>query len=291
MQALWNALLTTALLGTEQRKCTVVSSEVEFLNSLQGVDPEGDHESWVLLASAYAATYRRAGQIPPAAPLTQTLTPAPAETKRACSAPVAARIASALVETRTQEPFLEEMLLTLASKGRIVPPYLLPDLLNWAQRNKQRRALIAPVVGERGHWLTQVNPEWKNALQFDPKDVADQAEAAHKLSGQQALYAALNITENIFSKGFSILKGQGFSAYGRLIQLTMEKLTTLSKPGGTYFSEQELSKIAVAVPAGALPELISQIRKALASGEYTWLSQLAEYLELRQQMLEELNLE
>jgi hypothetical protein len=291
LQGQWNALLTTALLGTEQRKCTVVAPEVEFLNSLPGVDPDGDHEGWVLLASAYAATYRRAGQIPPTMPPTQTLTPAPVETKPYCSALVAARIGGALIEIRTQEPFLEEILLALASKGRIVPPYLLPDLLYWGQRSKQRRALIAPVVGERGQWLTQVNPEWKNALQFDPKEVADQAEAAHKLSGQQALYAALNITENIFSKGFSVLKGQGFSAFGRLIQLTMDKLLTLSKPGGSYFSEQELSKIAVAVPAGALPELTSQIHKALANGEYTWLSKLAEYLELRQQMLEELNLE
>lgn len=295
MQEQWNELLATALLGTEQRKCAVVEPELEWLNSIAIANPTQAHEEWVLLASAFAATYRRAGQIPPTA--TTTLVPAPRETKPYCSAPVATRLASALNEARTMEPLVEEMLRILAIKARIVPPALLPDLLTWAQRNKQRRAWILSVVGERGAWLAANNPEWKNSLQVDDKDVIDPAEAMQRITGQQALYDALDITEkptnNIFSKGLNFFKGQGSSEHHRLVQLTLEKLTTLAKPDGThYLSETEVSKIAVAVPTAALPELNKNLRQVLAKQEsMPWLTTLADRLEFRQQMLEELNRE
>ncbi len=212
LQAQWNALLATALLGTEQRKCAVVSPEVAFLSSLQQADPEKDPETWVLLASAYAAMYRRAGQTPAAVQPSQKITPAPTETKRYCSAPVAARLATLLTEAKVMEPFLEEMLIAFADKELLVPPHLLPALLTWGKRSKVRRALLIPVVGARGgYWLTQQNPEWKNALQTDRTDPTEQAEMAQPVSGQQALYEVLNITDSLFSKTYSVFKGQGLS--------------------------------------------------------------------------------
>jgi hypothetical protein len=290
VQEQWNDLLATALLGTGQRKSALVAPELEFLNTLKTDTPNQDQEGWLLLASAYAALYRRAGQIPQTA--TATLALAPPESKPTTSAPVAARLAFALAEARTMEPFVEEILLILAKQGRIVSPALLPDLLTWGQRNKERRALIAPVVGERGLWLTTINPDWKNALQTDAKEAVNPVEAMHRISGQQALYDALSITDNIFSKGFSLLKGQGFSAHGRLIQTAMEKVATLAKPGGTYFSDLDVSKIAVAVPAAALPEFSGQLHKLLNSQQLMpWATDLADRLDFRQQMLEELNRE
>lgn len=254
------------------------------------------HEEWLLLASALTAAYRRAGQIPQAT--SATLAPAPPESKRYCSAPLADHLATILSDTRALEPLLIELLLLLAEKGRIVPPALLPDLLTWGQRFKERAALVAPVAGERGLWLTQLNPAWKKMLQFEDSNFVTRQAAIimPRITGQFALYSALNIdeseTNNIFSKGLSLLKGQGFSAHGRLIQLSMDKLTTLAKPKGTYYGDQEVSKIAVAIPAAALPDFISQTRKALANQELMpWLSDLADRLEFRQQILEELSRE
>jgi hypothetical protein len=281
--------LATALLGTEQRKCTVVAPEIEFLNALESIDAEKNHETWVLLASAYTATYRRAGQMPQQVKPSQMIAPAPTETKRTCSTLVAARLAALLGEARTMEPFLDELLIELARKERLVPPTLLPDLLTWGKRSKQRRALLVPVVGERGHWLAQHNPEWKNALRVEAAEGAEQAGTTRIVSSQQALYDVLHITDNIFSKTYSIFKGQGLSGHGRLIQQVMDKVLTLSKAGGTYYTDPELVNVAVAAPPAILPEVISRIHKALASGGYTWLSRLAELLEFRHQMLEELN--
>jgi hypothetical protein len=289
MQAQWNALLASALLGTEQRKCTVLSPEVEFLAAHETVDRDKDHEAWLLLASAYAATYRRAGQRPPAAQPAQRLAPAPAETKRYCSAAVAARIAYMLTEARTMEPFLEELLLYLIGQERIVPPFLLPELLAWGQGSKSHRALLTLVAGERGPWLARHNPEWKNALQIDPKVAAERAEAARKLSSQQALYDALNITDNIFSRGYSIFKGEGLSGHGRMLQLVVDKLVALGNAGQASIGEAQLFKIAVAVPPVILSELISRLQGLLVNSERSWGSRLVELLEYRQQMLAELN--
>jgi hypothetical protein len=284
LQEQWNALLATALLGTEQRKCTVVSPEVQFLSSLSSVDPEKDHEEWVLLASAYASAYRRAGQMPSEVRSAQLLPPAPAESGQICSAPVAARLADLLNEANILEPFLDEALTLLAAKKRLVPPGLLPDLFNWARRNKERRALLPPIVGERGQWLAALNSEWKNVLQVDGTEIADKP----PVSGQQALYAALKIEDNIFSKTFSVFKGQGLGGHERMIHLVMEKVLAESKPGRTYYNDHGLVTIAIAAPPAILPELINRIFAALKAGEYTWLARLLELLEYRQQMLEEI---
>lgn len=290
MQEQWNELLATALLGTEQRQCVVSAPELEFLNALPTANPTQDHEGWMLLASAFAATYRRAGQIPAAS--TTPLSPAPPESKPYCSPSVAAHLASALVEVRTMEPLVEEVLLTLAMQSRILPPALLPDILAWAQRNKQPRAWIAPVVGERGRWLVEHNREWKNALQVDAKNTIDPTEALQQITGEKPLYETLQLANNIFNTTFSFFKRQELGPHALLIQLTLEKLTTIAKPGNTYYSEPAISKLAVAVPAAALPILNRELRQLLAAKEYMpWLTTLVDRLEFRQQMLEELNRE
>jgi hypothetical protein len=277
--------LATALLGTEQRKCTVVSPEIEFLSSLDSVDPQNDHEAWFLLASAYVSTYRRAGQTLAEIQPAQILPAAPAESKQLCSTPVAARLANLLVEATTMEPFLEEALTLLAHKERLVHPGLLPDLFNWAKRSKQRRGLLVPVVGERGQWLAMHNPEWKNVLQVDGEEAVRHA---GNVSGQQALLAALNIDDNFFSRTFSVIKGRALGGNARLIQLVMDKLLAESKPGRAHYPEQQLVRIAAVVPPVILRELTSRIYSALAKEQTTWLPRLADLLDYRRQMLEEM---
>ena len=264
---------------------------MEFLSALDAVDREKDHEAWVLLASAYAATYRRAGQTPPVSKPSLLPTPAPKESKPYCSPRVATRLANMVGEVGTYEPFLEEALIALARKGLIVPPAAVIDLLVWGRNNRHRRVLLIPVVGERGHWLTSQNPQWKNALQVDPTDpTTTQDQVAQAMSSQQALYDALNITDNIFSKTLSVFKGQGPSSNRRMIDQVMEKVLAMSTPGQkvVHMNERQLAKIAFTVPPVILPELVSRIRKAVATGDTTWLYRLGDLLEFRLQMLEEL---
>jgi hypothetical protein len=290
LQTQWNALLATALLGTDQRRTNVASPEFDFLSKREGVNPETNHEAWVLLASAYAATYRRAGQIPPTAPHAQNFPIAAAETRPYCAAPVAARLWLLLNNTPQWDLFLEELLAALARKGQIVPPNMLPTLLTWTQRSKRRRnPLIAPVIGERGLWLAALNDEWKQALQVDP---ADQGEVAPQVSSQQALYRALGITgdkvdENIVSKALRIFGGSSQGSHGRMVQQVMERLLELSKVGGTYYNDNQLIQVAAAVPPVILPELIHRIQQALAQKQTMWLGRLGEFLEQRLEILEE----
>ena len=281
-------MLATALLGTEQRKCSVISPELEFLSARQELDHVADHEAWLLLAAAYAANYRRAGQIPPVDGRGSSFPAAQKEKQPYCSPALAARLASLLPEGMQTDPLTEELLAGLVRKQKLAPPHLLPTLLNWGQRSKERRALIAPVVGERGHWLASINPAWKNALHVDG---ADKKGSERSFGSQQTLYDLLGITDNIFSKTFTVFKEnvlRGKGQHSRMLHLVMSKLLDFSRPGGTRYAEHELIRIAAAVPIYLLPELIHEIRLALSRGEYTWLARLGELLEFRHQMLEEL---
>lgn len=217
-------------------------------------------------------------------------TPAPPESKPYCSPRVAHLLVKMMQDLRLYQSFLDEALIILARKGLIVPPHLLVDLLAWGRNSKQRRVMLTRVVGERGHWLVAHNAQWKNALQFEPADEAELARTIQMMSTQQTLYLLLDITDNIFSQTYSVLKGQGFSANARMIQQVMDSLRVKSSYGqkGTPLPDWQVTTIALAVPPTILPELISHVRKALAEGEYRWLSLFGELLEFRHQMLEEL---
>jgi hypothetical protein len=308
MQTQWNELLATALLGTEQRQRALLSGEaegLEFLASIEASDPE----QWLLLASAYACTYRRAGQIPPEIARTQTVPAASAESKQRCSMQVANRLVDLLQQAEIKELFLVESLTILTGKGRLVPPALLPDLFEWAKRNKQRRALLVLVVGERGKWLAMQNPEWKNVLQVEDKGLVEEAAGSIHLPGEQAVIEALELSvkENFLSKALSFLPGQGGSREARLVQAIMDKLLADRKDRRVFHSEQGLVKMASVMPPAILPQLIGRMRQALSNREPSWLeglsqinpsnsalgnqgwfAKLAELIEYRHQMLEEL---
>jgi hypothetical protein len=297
-------------LGTEQRQravASIVAGDGEGLEFLASIDPH-DPEQWLLLASAYACTYRRAGQVPPVIAPAQTISAAPIESKRRCTPQVASRLADLLQQAKTKELFLVEFLTILAGKERLVPPALLPDLFTWAKRNKQRRALLLPVVGERGKWLAAQNPEWKNSLQVESAGSVEETADAMGFDAEQAVLDALKVSikENFLSKALSFLPGQSRSRETKLIQAIMDKLLADSKAGRTYYSEQGLVKMAQVMPPAILPELAKRMRQslsneqparlqgltpvppsAIALGNQGWFARLADLLEYRYQMLEE----
>jgi hypothetical protein len=124
----------------------------------------------------------RAGRAPPAldlwepsgfqpAPAASPAGPvdaAPAETLAPCPARAEALLALLL---RGVHPaaVLSEWLQLLRRHGARLPARCLPKLLDMATRQPALRPLAAPVLGERGRWLGQLQPEWGwAAMQHGP---------------------------------------------------------------------------------------------------------------------------
>jgi hypothetical protein len=147
----WSELLSAALLGTSR------------------APDQGDDAAADLLDRAAAwAGYRRAGAVlatgsqPPAA--------AEAESLPVVAAAAAGRLALLLEESgsgatrfldaATRESMVDEWLATARARGRLVPPELLPALLDYGLPRRDLREAIAAAGGVRAQWLAQHNPQW-----------------------------------------------------------------------------------------------------------------------------------
>src|SRR5260221_2733462 len=148
-----DTLVTLALVGTEQQpdKDTGTRTPIDTLTA--GFSGR-EMERRLLLAAGAWAIYRQAGKGPghlPTAP-----EPAAPETLRTC-APALARLVEDML-AGTHDDLLPEALERMEKAGLHLPPELLPTALN--AQSSQLRTALAPVLGERGRWLSQFNPAW-----------------------------------------------------------------------------------------------------------------------------------
>jgi hypothetical protein len=152
----WDHLRTTALVGTARR-------EVPPIPDLgPAVRVAATREETLLDAAALGDAVRRAGRLADRAPDPDV--PAPDEG----AAPAPAPAAQLLELLLTQGPVAAGARVTLivhwlecaAAAGRIVPPRLLPTLLDSATPMSALRPKVRPVLGERGAWLAARNPAW-----------------------------------------------------------------------------------------------------------------------------------
>jgi hypothetical protein len=141
----WHELMAVALVGTDRRSSTV--------------DP-----SAVLDEAAAWAAYRRAGVLAPSGvkgPLAAGPEDAPA-----VGDPAAARLAALVagdlrqIDVASRMALLEEWLSVAVERGRLVPPALLPDLLDYGRYHRELRERIVAVGGVRLQWLAGQSPEW-----------------------------------------------------------------------------------------------------------------------------------
>jgi hypothetical protein len=141
-------LLRVALLGTRQ------SGE-----SIPAFPAAADTpEQQLLLAAGTLALMRKAGHQPgPAAG--PPLAPAPPELLPLVGPKGTGHLHQMLVNSLHLD-LLPDYLTRLAARDLLVPPALLVPLLLHAARSVATRALLAPVLGSRGHWLAGLNPEW-----------------------------------------------------------------------------------------------------------------------------------
>ncbi|MFD3436056.1 DUF5691 domain-containing protein [Streptomyces sp. NPDC058685] len=161
--ALWEELVTSALLGTDRR------------TPPEPVTATGrDAPAALLDAAAIHTVRRRAGLVPAQAAARPE--PAPDDTRRHLPVPARRRLAQLLADRsapssggrRGTAPDLTELLpqwLAAANEqGYRVPPPLLPALLDAARARTDLRPQALAFAGARGLWLARFNPEWKFAL-------------------------------------------------------------------------------------------------------------------------------
>jgi hypothetical protein len=149
-------VLTAALVGTERGPSIVDGPEA------------------LLDASAALAVARRAG----ARPILGLATgePAPVETAPVALPAAVVRLGGLLAGDRlpadVRVELLAEWLRCAATRGWLVPPELLPALLDTARTLKPLHPLIASTGGARAGWLAARNPEWSYLLaEVDPGSV------------------------------------------------------------------------------------------------------------------------
>jgi hypothetical protein len=150
----------------------------------------------LLEAAAVALTCRRAGVEPESGHV--PLAPAPAETDPPLPAAASARLARILGGGAPggghhEQELLAQWLTAAAARGGLVPPAILPDLLEAGRRNTAIRAGTARVSGRRGAWLAGQRADWRWLLaEAAPVPAADWATAttAERLGHLSALRAA-----------------------------------------------------------------------------------------------------
>jgi Family of unknown function (DUF5691) len=147
-------IIAIALAGTsrQERVNLTTGTPVDtLLNQLS----EGEVERAFLLGAGAWAVYRQAGT--QTQHIDQANTPAADETLRECSPEMALLLSQFL--SGTNDELLPEALEHLRLNQLRLPFRLLPQVLSVT--NKETRATLAPLLGERGRWLSQFNASWQ----------------------------------------------------------------------------------------------------------------------------------
>ncbi|MEI6180557.1 MAG: DUF5691 domain-containing protein, partial [Chloroflexales bacterium] len=191
----WADLVAAALVGTDRRVPAlppIGGALGELLGKLaQGADPAGA----LLGAAAAVSLYQRAGWLPPTG-AAQPFPPCPPDDLPECSTRAGEHLAQLL--TGTHAAALQEWLAALVAAGRTVPAALLPALLERGRTEEPLRPVIVALLGARGRWLADLNPDWDYATM--PGDVsAAEVVTSHWETGSRdarlALLARLRAAE------------------------------------------------------------------------------------------------
>lgn len=148
-----NALLQPVLKGTARQSAVElqVTSEVQtLLKQLNDLD----QEDRLLLAAGATAIYSQAGYL---APVLASHTAAAPSSIRVVQSPRLVAILQQVLLSQRKELFIE-FLQGLHTHGVYFPYEILPEALDIM--DPVIRKCLLPVLGERGHWLSQWNPRW-----------------------------------------------------------------------------------------------------------------------------------
>ena len=112
--------------------------------------------------AALLSQYRRAGWQPPILD-NSPFTPCQSETLPPCTSKAFEFLRQILREENSeiQGKLLREWLYLAQTAGQRTPFEILPLLLNKGRENKQLIPYLITTIGQRGHWLAKLNPEWQ----------------------------------------------------------------------------------------------------------------------------------
>jgi len=154
----WNNIIQTAMLGTKRKQVTadelpeVLSDAVTVITGNTNIDKE---EQFLQIVSL-AFNYRQCGVQPLHKEI--SIPPAPAEEKPYCI-PKAFMVLKDILE-EDADSLLQLWLQLCSRKGQLIPPSLLPALLDKATLQKKLRTLVEDCMGKRGEWLSAFNKSW-----------------------------------------------------------------------------------------------------------------------------------
>lgn len=160
MMRAWEHILNTAMLGTDKPFTGEPALPVEIKTIVDGI--EGleylDKEEKFLQKAALIYNYRQCGFVS----IQKTNLPlnmADAEISPYCTDTAFNTFNNLLEEDNLA---LLELWLTLCSKkGQLLPPEVLPAILDKADINPSIQSLVVSCAGNRGKWLSQFKPQWR----------------------------------------------------------------------------------------------------------------------------------
>ena len=258
---LWNDILATAVVGTEQRELTLATREDELGRLLAQID-RTDRESSLLSVASVVALYRSAGIAPPvdAHPLSEAAAPDEA----ICGSRASGQHLASMLEGEFRD-VLPEWLAALAQAHKRVPEEHLPALLDCGSMDSDLRGMIVAVIGQRGEWLAAQNPAWAYAIRRDEKEVWETAGREERL----LLLDRARAVEPDKARELLATTWAQESARDRVVFL--EKLSAGLSPNDESFLNEALQDRSVEVRRAArtllakLPSEFSRRLKKLAS--------------------------
>lgn len=164
---LWDDILATAVVGTEQRELKLAVRDDELGRLLTQID-NSDREGSLLSAASVVALYRSAGIALPADTLPLPEVSARDDASR--SSAVSGQHLALMLDGEFRE-VLREWLAAMKKAHKRVPEEYLPALLDDGRGDYSFHRLIADVVGQRGEWLAAQNPDWHYASRREEKDL------------------------------------------------------------------------------------------------------------------------
>jgi hypothetical protein len=164
----FDALVQVALLGTERQPPPEITTSSTPLGQLQQQSISANREQTLLSLAALSSLHERIGSLPRREdrPAPSTATPE--------AEPGASDHAGMFLHRLLKGEFkgiatdlTSEWLQVAAATKQLVPPHLLPNLLDAAREKEELRGALDVTVGERGRWLAKQNPRW-NYLHASP---------------------------------------------------------------------------------------------------------------------------
>jgi hypothetical protein len=155
----WEHVINTAMLGTDKLMPgnAELPGEVAEVVALIDAIESSDKEAKFLQKAAAIYNYRRCGS----APIEQKelqISVAPPEIKSYCPKAAAAVLNDVLTEDSTA--LLEVWLSRCSESEKLLLPDVLPTLLDVALKDKFLQPLVITCSGNRGLWLSGLNPSW-----------------------------------------------------------------------------------------------------------------------------------